>query len=257
MKFSTYVVLQMTDVVGEYIVVEKDSHDFEGAPELACGPDAAEKSLQAQEQGLSAEMASDFNNSYGTQQEWLQSLNKSLSPIVAAGPDQNGLTAAQVAAQTTTALDTSAASNQNIQRAVGNSFAGRGGGNSTGLISGIQTQAAEEAASQSENQLASTLNQNVWNNQILGNNNWKTALGASEQVAGLEAPGNLGSEASQATGSAYQIASENQQLSDQAINEIAGAGKALAGGVLGGIGNLDTTGGSSAGEQIGNFFSGF
>jgi hypothetical protein len=256
MKYSTHVVLQMTDIIGEYIIVEKDSHVFEGTPELACGSDAAENSLQANEQGLSQALASDFNNSYGTQQQWLNTLNKQLSPIVAEGPSQNGLTAAQVAGQTTTALDTSAATAANLKRAVGDSFAGRGGGGSTGLISGIQTQANEQAGAQSENQLSSTLNTNTFNDYQLGNQNWKTALGASEQVAGMEAPGSLGSDATNANKSAYGEAVENQQLNEQAMSEIAGAGMALAGGVMGGIGNLDTTGGSSAGEQIGNFFSG-
>jgi hypothetical protein len=229
MKYSTRVVLQMTDAIGEYITTEKDSHVFEGAPELACGSDAAENSLQANEQGLSSAMASDFNNSYGTQQQYLSTLNKQLSPIVAGGPSQQGLTAAQQATQTTTALDTSAATAANLKRAVGNSFAGRGGGSSTGLISGIQVQAGEQADAAAENQLSTTLNNNQWNNYALGNSNWKTALGAQEGVAGMEAPGSLGSDATNANKSAYGEEVQNQQMDEQAISEIAGAGMALGG----------------------------
>jgi hypothetical protein len=40
------------------------------------------------------------------------------------------------------------------------------------------------------------------------------------------------------------------------VKGIAGLASAVAGPVAGGIGNLDSTGGSTFGEQIGNFFTG-
>jgi hypothetical protein len=196
---------------------------------MCLGPSSQQTSIASQGQALSQALSSDFNTTYANQASVLGDLTKSLSPIIAAGPSQNGLSPQAQAAQTTQALDTSGAENANLQRAVGNSFAGRGGGSSSGLISGIETQAKEQASAQSENQLASTLNTNTWNNYQLGNQNWKTALGAQEGVAGLENPNGLGSTAVGAGSSAYQEAETNADTASQTLASIAGAGVALGG----------------------------
>jgi len=54
----------------------------------------------------------------------------------------------------------------------------------------------------------------------------------------------------------------NQNLTEQQqrlakLNDIFKSGAAVAGGIFGGIGNLDTAGTSTGGEQAGNFMSGF
>jgi hypothetical protein len=196
---------------------------------MCLGASKQQESLASQGQALSQAMSSDFNTTYAHQANVLEDLTKSLSPIIAAGPSQPGLSPQAEAAQTTQALDTSGAEAANLKRAVGNSFAGRGGGSSSGLISGIEVQAQEQAAAQSENQLASTLNTNTWNNYKLGNENWKTALGASEGVAGLENPAAIGGTAVGAGSSAYQEAETNADTTAQTLASIAGAGVALGG----------------------------
>lgn len=199
---------------------------------MCLGPSSQQKSLASQGEALSQAMSADFNSTYAKQAGVLGDLTKSLSPIIAAGPSQPGLSPAAQAAQTTQAINASGAEAANISRAVGNSFAGRGGGSSSGLISGIEVQAREQAAAQSENQLASTLNTNTWNNYQLGNQNWKTALGASTAVAGLENPSSIGGLATGATSSAYGQAQENSEMTAQTIASIAGAGAALGGKVV-------------------------
>lgn len=196
---------------------------------MCLGASKQQTDLAQQGQDLSKAMSADFNATYAEQSDLLGDLNKSLSPIVAAGPSQQGLSPAAAAAQTTQALDTSGAESANLARAVGNSFAGRGGGSSSGLISGIETQAKEQAAAQSENQLATTLNTNTWNNYQLGNQNWRTALAGQTQIAGLENPASLGSLSVQSNSGAYQEATDVADTTAQNLASIAGAGVALGG----------------------------
>jgi hypothetical protein len=236
-------------VSNDGVVYEDDSCE-----QKFCGPSSAETSIAAGQQSLASSLNSDFNSRFGSQTDVLNNLTSSLNPLLSQGPNQQGFNAQTQAALTTQALDQSGAEAANLSRAVGNSFAGRGGGSSSGLISGIETQAKEQGAAQAENQLNTTLSNNTLANYNLGNQNWRTALGASEEVAGLENPSSLGQTAVGAGSSAYQEANENANQTAQQLAEIAGAGTALAGKVAGGIGNLDMTGGSTAGEQIGNFF---
>jgi hypothetical protein len=74
---------------------------------------------------------------------------------------------------------------------------------------------------------------------------------------------NLASSGSSALGmgmqgqeSAFGEAKTMQQQSSAQMNDIFKSASSIAGSVMGGIGNLDTTGGSTTGEQVKNFFSG-
>src|SRR5277367_2433228 len=119
-------------------LISVESYDYpDTAPvDLCCGPSGAQTSEAAATTSLSNEMAADFGTSFGEQQGVLSQLNKSLSPITAAGPGQQGWTPQESAAINTATLNNSAAAARNATLGVQDSLAGRGGGGSSGLESG-------------------------------------------------------------------------------------------------------------------------
>lgn len=94
----------------------------------------------------------------------------------------------------------------------------------------------------------------------LGRNNFFTAEGGLSGVAGLENPNPTAGAATSAGGQAFGEANSIQNQKNQEEADIAGSvsSMALAGlsGGASGFANLDTTGGSTTGEQFQNFFSG-
>ena len=75
--------------------------------------------------------------------------------------------------------------------------------------------------------------------------------------AQLYDPNAIAKNASEVGQSAFGEANEINTLNNQEAANIAGTVKAAAGAAAGGFGNLDTTGGSTGGEQVGNFLQGF
>src|ERR1019366_3677671 len=100
-----------------------------------CGPTGAEKSLAAQQQQYSQTVQNNYSTLFGEQQGAMSNLSNLLTPIAEAGANQSGMSAAELAAQNTQALDTTGANYANAARAVGNQLAGRGG--DSGIESGV------------------------------------------------------------------------------------------------------------------------
>lgn len=232
-----------------------------------CGPTADEKSLQASESNLATTLQSNFNTQFANQSDVLSQLNNTLKPTIAAGPSQTGWSAPEAAAVNTNILDTTAANYKNAARGVNAQLAGRGAGgvagvpgsvgSGSGLASGVDQQIRATIASQGAQQLSTEQNQALQANYAQGNANYQKAVGGANALAGLYNPAGYASEASSANGSAFGQANTIQQQQNQLAKDIAGGATALAGDVFGGIGNLDSTGSSSKGEQVQNFLGGF
>jgi hypothetical protein len=139
-------------------------------------------------------------------------------------------------------------------RRSGTAVAGQGNstvqsGVQTAIKAGVGTAAAGQQSSEELGITAADYAQ--------GKQNYTQALGGEEQVAQMENPTGYASLTQTAEGQAFgqqtTIASEQAQ-EDAAI---AGGVTSLAGAASGGIGNLDSTGSSSTGEQMQNFLGGF
>jgi hypothetical protein len=193
-----------------------------------CGPTNSEKTLQGQSQSFASLLQGNYNTLFGNQLNTLNSISKSLSPILAAGPSQQGFSAAESAALNTSAINNAGAANRNAQQAVGNFTAGQGGGGSTGILSGVTGQLKSAVASQSANQLATSQNQITQANYAQGNQNYWRAQGGMNQLAEGYSPNSAQSGAISSNQNSFQQASTIQQQQNQEDQEIAGGVASLA-----------------------------
>lgn len=181
-----------------------------------CGPSSAETGLQQQSQGFSTQLMSNYSQLFSQQQGVLAGLNKSLSPIVAAGPNQQGFSGAELNSLNTSAINANAGATQSALQAARTFGAGQGGGGTSGLTSGITKQIESSVAAQGAGNLATNEGQIQQANWAQGNANYFKALGAQEGVAQMYNPSSAMSggiqENNDSFGQASQITTENNAL---------------------------------------------
>lgn len=219
------------------------------------GPSGAEKKLEKQETAFSTLLMQDYSTTFGEQQDILKSLNSVLSPIVEAGPNQQGYSAAELSALNTQAIDSNARGYNDATKAAASRENAAGGGTSL-LPSGVNSQINAEIGNEAEENLSNEQLGITEANYAQGRQNWETALSGELGVSGQESPlgyAGAGTNAnSTAFGEAKTIVDQSQAQFANIIGGIEGIGAAA----IGGVGNLDTTGGSSGGEQFMNFLAG-
>jgi len=220
-----------------------------------CGPSGAQQQLAGEQSSFFNDLMASYNQQFGNQQAVLSSLTNALSPILQGGPNQQGFSAAENAALTGSAINNTAAGARNA--AV---IAGSQAGGNTGVTTGGQQQLQAGIASQASQALSGQENQINQANYATGRSNFFGAEQALSGVAGLENPTGYAGAANNAGGQAFNEATQIQNMKNQEQADIGGAIGSLAtaglSGLAGGFGNLDTTGGSTTGEQFGNFFQG-
>jgi len=244
------------DKLNEYVLVAEEGFDIcpENGLALCKGSDAAQNNLANQQSQFYSTLSNDYNTQFQNQGNILSSLNNALSPTVAAGPNQFGYSPAQVNALNSTAIQGTAQSYNQAQKALQNQEAAQGGGNMQ-LPSGVAEQNNATLASQGANQKSSELLgiQNAGFAQ--GNQNYNSAIGQLGGVAGMYNPtgyaGSANGAGSSADSEANLIQQENQAASPMGI----------LGGVLGGIGSIAGTAlggplGGAIGGKIGGLFGG-
>jgi len=221
-----------------------------------CGPSGQQKSIAGSQQAFFSQLQSSYAQNFGAQSAILSSLNNALEPILQGGPNQMGFSAAENAALTGSAINNAATANRNAQV-----VAGSAAGGNTGVTTGGQKQLQAQIASGVSQNLATNENQINLANAQTGRNNFFGAEGALSGVAGQYNPTAYAGQANSAGQQAFGEATTIQNMKNQEEASIAGTVSSMAlaglGGVAGGLGNLDTGGDSTFGEQVGNFFKGF
>lgn len=192
-----------------------------------CGPTSAETTQQTNAATYASQLQANYGTLFGQQQGVLSSLNKSLSPTLAAGPSQQGFSGSESAALNTAAINNAGAANRSAQQAAANFGAGQGGGGTSGVQSGITKQIQGAIAGQSANQLATSQNNIQQANYAQGNQNYWKAQGAMQELGQQYNPNSAQSGAISEGGQAFSDASA---IAAQAPGEqIAGDITALAG----------------------------
>lgn len=214
-----------------------------------CGPSKTEEGLQGSEESFMNTLQQNYAQNFSEQQGVLANLNQTLSPIVAAGPDQTGYSPQELAALNTQAIDTTGANYANAQKALNTANAGRDQG--TSGESGVSQQLNEALASQESGQLSNEQLGITESNYATGRSNFQNAVGAEEGVASQFNPVATGGLANNANTTAFGEANtiNQQEIAEQ--NEIAsgvsslalagatfGAGASGGGGFSGGINAL-------------------
>jgi hypothetical protein len=200
-----------------------------------CGPSTQEKNLAGQSASLSSQLAAEASQNFASQSGILASLNKSLSPIVAAGPNQQGFSAPELASLNTSAINNAGAASRNATQAAQGALAGRGG--DSGLQSGVDAQILGTIKSNSANQLAGAQDQIQQANYATGRQNFFNGVSGQQGLAGLYNPNAYAETATGANASAFKQADtiSNEQNAEAAtiaggIAGVAGAGLGIANG---------------------------
>jgi hypothetical protein len=193
-----------------------------------CGPTSSEYSLERQAQNFSSVLQNNYNTLFGQQQGVLSAINRSLSPTLAAGPDQKGFSADELAARNTQAINAAGAANTAAQQAARTYGAGQGGGGTSGVTSGITKQIQSSIGTQVANNLGNAQGQIVNEDYAVGRDNYNRAVGGAMQLAGEYSPNAAQSGTISSNQSAFGEASQIQQQQQQEDQAIAGGITSLA-----------------------------
>jgi hypothetical protein len=249
MLYSTRIILQMTDVIGEYVVIEKDLHEFAGQPDLCCGPTPAETGLQAQSQGFAQTLQNNYGTLFGQQQDTLRVLNGKLVQI-GNGSTGPGFGAAEENANVSGIQNNAEAAAKNADQASQDYLAGQGGGAAGGIRSGVAGEIKAQSSTAAANEESAALDANTKANYAQGRENADAMAGGLQALAGAQSPNSAASEAvtenGQSFGQALQIQTQKQALA----KDIAGGITSLGGAFLsGGLSTLRGSGGPSV-DQV-------
>lgn len=187
-----------------------------------CGPSGQEEQLAGEQASFASTLQANYATQFGAQSSILSSLNNAMSPIVAAGPNQQGFSAQELSTLNTSALNNGAAAARNAEQSTAGALAGRGGGGSSGLMSGVDQQIKAGVASNAAGQTAGALNSIQQQDYATGRANFFQAVGGQQTLAGLYAPSQYAQNANTGTGQAFQDASSISEQQGQEEADIAG-----------------------------------
>lgn len=220
-----------------YIVVRESSINWTGPVAFLKGASGDQTEIAKQQKSFYSTLQNDYGTQFANQSNILNSLNKSLSPIVNAGVGQYGYGNAEDAAMRTQATAGTAGAYQSAKRAIGEQQAAQGGGDQF-LASGVKQQQNAQLASSAAAQEAGQQLGITKSGYETGRNNFLGAVGEMQNVANAYNPSGYAGLANSAGTSAYGSAQQNQTMN------IAGSPWSIAGGVLGGaIGAAEQTAG--------------
>lgn len=248
MRIHTLVEMTWCDKTKKYVVVHEEGYDYpeNGQVALCKGASQQQNDLAASQSQFYNTLTNSYNQQFANQSAILASLNKSLSPTIAAGPSQFGYSPDQLNDLNATAIQGTAQSYQNAQRALQNQQATRGGGNMQ-LPSGVDAQNSATLATAGANQESSELLGIKNAGYAQGNTNYNNAVNAEQGVAGLYNPNGYAGSAIGAGNSA-----DNEANIIQKVNSASSPWSAI-GGILGGAASAFT--GGFAGQLGKNLFS--
>ena len=217
-----------SDRQNRYLLVrDVSSIIWTGAVAVCKGASAAQNSLAASQTQFYNTLSSDYSTQFANQSSILSSLQNSLNPIVAAGPNQFGYSSGQVSNLNSQAIQGTGQQYANASKALGAQQAAQGGGNSylpTGAQGAQQAGLAASSASQASNELLGI--QQAGYQQ--GNAQYNAAIGQLGSVASQYNPTGY---AGQATGAGSSAASEANLITQE---NNAASPWTVVGGILGG-----------------------
>ena len=247
MKIYTKLEYHWSDTANKYVLDNSESIEYTGIVGLMCGASSAQTASANQASALATQMAAQSATVFGASSQIFNSLNAAFSPIVAAGPSQQGFSAQEASNLNSEAITQTGTEYKNEKEALGNAQAAQGGGN-VALPSGTTTAADEQLAANAGNQTASELSQITQANYAQGNANYKAAVAGEEALPDVYNTAN--SAGTTATGASSNAGTQQNQVSQEsnswmslvsgALGDVAGVASAgLVGGKIGGGGSVN------------------
>jgi hypothetical protein len=254
-RIHTFLQYEWSDETNEYVLVHEEGFDCPESGVAWCkGASSAQDQLAASQSAFYNQLTNNYSTQFANQNAILSSLQSSLASTVAAGPSQFGFSPGQTDALNSTAIQGTAQSYQNAEKALQNNAAQQGGGN-VALPSGVAAQNAATLAASGANQESSELLGIKNAGYTQGNANYNNAINALGGVASQYNPNGV---AGNATGAGNAAANEANVITQE--NNAASPWGAI-GGLLGGVagafaGPLGASVGSSIGKSLGGAASG-
>jgi hypothetical protein len=168
------------------------------------------------------EMASQYGQEFGENQQILGALTKSFQPILNAGINQEGFSPQELANLNSQAITGTGQNYAHASAALGEEQGAEGGG-SVAIPSGAKNQQQEQLASSAAQNESGIQSGILANDYATGRNNYLTAAEGLEGVAGQENPASF---ANATTGAGSAAASTENQITqaNQSWLQLASAG---------------------------------
>lgn len=206
--------------------------NYIGVAFLNCDPSNAQKSALSADSAFRKTLTSSYGTEFGDASSLFNQLNTSLEQVTSKGPEQEGMSAQEKAAENSQALNSAAASNKNVQALIGQK-AGMTGA-TPGVESGVTTAVRANAAASIENNLSNKQADITEKNYAIGRENYDKAVRAQEALP------------SAAFGAANQSAGEVTG-SEKVENDQADANASASSSWMGLVGGLADAGVQAAG----------
>lgn len=230
-----------SDRQNRYIPTKRLSITWTGSIAFVKGASSQQEQLANSQQNFYNTMTQDYNTQFGNQSAILSKLNNTLSPIVAAGPNQFGYSAAETNNLNSSALQNTGQQYANASQALKANQAATGGGN-VPLPSGVQSQQQAGLASSAANQASNQLLGIQQSGYQQGYNTFENAVGQLGGVASQYNPTGFAGSANSAGSAAGTTANQVTQLNNAASpwnlvgGLLGGAASAVTGGLTGDLG---------------------
>jgi hypothetical protein len=212
MRIYTRIVIDMATLA----VIESDWFDYTG-PIALCKGDNVANNEEASQANFSNTLQNAFQTNNAAQQNQLNFLNNKMQSAI---DNPQGYGASTLASMRAQANDQVSAQDQNVQRAVNNNMASRGGAEA--LPSGVSSQINASIASQAA-QAGNAAQQGITEqNANLQNQNQWNAVKAEEGVAGMENPEGMAGEDNSAASTVGSLSNAVTQSQGPSIGSILG-----------------------------------
>lgn len=241
MQIARRVEYAWSDKQFRYIPLRRLSINWTGVVSYCKGASSQQEQLANSQQNFYNTMTQDYNTQFGDQGAILSSLKNTLSPIVAAGPNQFGYSAAETNSLNSSALQNTGQQYANASQALKANQAATGGGN-VPLPSGVQSQQQAGLASSAANQASNQLLGIQQSGYQQGYNTFENAVGQLGGVASQYNPTGFAGSANSAGSAAGTTANQVTQLNNAASpwnlvgGLLGGAASAVTGGLTGDLG---------------------
>lgn len=227
-------------------VIERVPSGYDGPADL-CKASSQETAIAGQQSNFFNTLLSDYNQQFGNQSAILKQMTNAFSPIVAAGPNQQGFSPSELATLNTTAINSTGAEYQKAAGAARGALAGRG--DDSGLTSGVDASIQGNIAAQAAGKESSNLLGIDEANYAQGRQNFFAASSALGSAAGMMNPTAYAGEAGGAGANAFGEANTMAQQNDT-FGQVAGILGGAASAWLGG--NPFSTGGGNSTPLVQN-----
>lgn len=228
-----------------YVEGYSDSYEYTGEVELCCGASSQQTDTYNQQTQLSQQIMQQGQEVFGDSSQVFSDLVSSLAPTVAAGPNQEGFSAAENSALQSQAITNAGVAYKNAKAATGDAISAQGGGN-TSLTSGANVGIEANLASSAAQNTADQLNTINLNDYATGRQNYDTAVSDFAGTPNVfNAATNVDNSATGAlngqANTANEIASQNNSWIQAVSGALGNIGGVATGGLMNNLGRSSSS----------------